>query len=112
MRELNEVVLSLDGLEALRLADADRLDQTQASALMGISRPTFSRLLQEARFAVATALSKGSALRIGGGPVVVAEEQAHGCFRGLKRHGHRHGRSASESECVGDLNMEKNDVDD
>jgi predicted DNA-binding protein (UPF0251 family)/predicted Fe-Mo cluster-binding NifX family protein len=74
LSELIEIVLSLDGLEALRLADAEGLEQADAAALMGISRSTFSRLLAEARSAVATALSQGRAIRIDGGPVEASAE--------------------------------------
>jgi uncharacterized protein len=71
MCALPSVVLPIDGLEALRLADAEGLDQETAAARMGVSRPTFSRLLGEARKVVATALASGWALRIEGGPVRV-----------------------------------------
>jgi uncharacterized protein len=67
--ELVETVLSLDGLEALRLADVEGLDQDEAARRMGISRSTFSRVIGEARRAVATALTRGWAIRIEGGPV-------------------------------------------
>lgn len=72
--DLFETVLSLDGLEALRLADADGLDQTEAAKRMGISRSTFSRLLAEARNVVATALTRGWAIRIEGGPVAAGPD--------------------------------------
>ena len=101
LNDLSEVLLSLDGLEALRLADAENRDQTEAAALMGISRPTFSRLLREARLAVATALSQGSALRIDGGPVVVGGD-VRDCPRGDRvRHRHRaraHAPMAAEAD--------------
>ena len=71
---LIETDLSLDGLEALRLADAEGLEQDAAAQRMGISRSTFSRLLGEARGAVATALTRGWAIRIDGGPVTVVPE--------------------------------------
>jgi predicted DNA-binding protein (UPF0251 family) len=64
---LRGVTLTLDGLEALRLADAEGLEQEQAAESMGISRPTFSRLLAEARGIVAMALVNGWAIRIEGG---------------------------------------------
>lgn len=64
-----ETVLPLDGLEALRLADVEGLEQVDAAARMGISRSTFSRLLAEARSTVATALTQGWAIRIDGGPI-------------------------------------------
>jgi predicted DNA-binding protein (UPF0251 family) len=80
LRDLDETVVTLDGLEALRLADVEGLDQTTAAERMGISRSTFSRLLAEARNAVATALCEGTAIRIEGGPVTVAPG-------GCRRHG-------------------------
>lgn len=76
LTELCEATLSLDGLEALRHADVDGLDQTEAARRMGISRSTFSRLLAEARTVVATALTRGWALRIEGGPVATAPRRA------------------------------------
>jgi uncharacterized protein len=67
MTALPIMVLPVDGLEALRLADAEGLDHETAAGRMGVSRPTFSRLLGEARRVVATALTSGWALRIEGG---------------------------------------------
>jgi predicted DNA-binding protein (UPF0251 family) len=67
MGQLRGVTLTLDGLEALRLADADGMDQESAAELMGVSRPTFSRLLAEARGIVAKGLVNGWAIRIEGG---------------------------------------------
>lgn len=69
MRDLEEVVLPLDGFEALRLADKEGLPQLEAARVMGVSRQTFSRILARARQSVATALTHGSALRIEGGVV-------------------------------------------
>lgn len=66
LSELVEPVLPLDGLKAVRLADVEGLEQVDAAARMGISRPTFSRLVAEARIAPATALSQGWAIRIEG----------------------------------------------
>ena len=66
---LVETVLPVDGLEALRLSDVGGLEQADAAIRMGISHSTFSPLAAEARSAVATALSQGSAIRIEGGPV-------------------------------------------
>jgi uncharacterized protein len=69
MREIKSVVLCLDGAEALRLADAEGLEHAAAAEMMGISRPTFSRLLAEARTTVASALVGGWAIEIAGGAV-------------------------------------------
>lgn len=67
MGELEESVLSVEGLEAIRLADLEGLTGAQASGLMHVSRHTFGRVLQEARRAVAEALVNGRALCIEGG---------------------------------------------
>lgn len=89
LRELKDVVLTEDGMEALRLADAEGLEHAAAAELMGVSRPTFSRLLAEARTTVATALARGWAIRIEGGAVrrPEADEAAStGCpMQGLRR---------------------------
>lgn len=69
LRTLDEVVLTLDEFEALRLADLEELYQEAAASRMRISRPTLSRILDSARRKVADALVHGKALRIEGGPV-------------------------------------------
>jgi predicted DNA-binding protein (UPF0251 family) len=67
LHQLTGVNLRVEAMEAMRLADAKGLDQAEASAAMGISRPTFSRILTEARQIVARALSNGWAIHIEGG---------------------------------------------
>lgn len=70
--------LPVEGLEALRLADAETLGHAEAARRMGVSRPTFSRLLAKARRIVAGALVNGWALRIDGGAFrLVAAEGAN-----------------------------------
>jgi len=64
---LRGVTLPVEGLEAVRLADAEALDHETCARQMGVSRPTFSRILSEARCQIARALSNGWALRIEGG---------------------------------------------
>ncbi len=81
---LRGVTLTLDGLEALRLADAEGLEHEQAAGLMGISRPTFSRLLAEARAVVARALVNGWAIRIEGGNYQFTGDAA-ACLPGRRR---------------------------
>ena len=51
-RDLQGVELPLEGLEALRLADAEGMDQESAANQMGISKPTFNRVLAQARATV------------------------------------------------------------
>jgi predicted DNA-binding protein (UPF0251 family) len=65
-----EVSLSVEGLEAIRLNDFQGLDQERAARRMNVSRQTFGRILAEARETVAEALVMGKVLRIGGGHFV------------------------------------------
>jgi len=73
LRELEEVTLCVDELEALRLADMEGLTAIDAAQHMRISRHTFGRTLAAARRKVAMALSQGQALRIEGGSYAVHE---------------------------------------
>lgn len=66
---LEVVTLTLDQVEALRLADLDGLYQEQAAEQMKISRQTFARIVEEARRKTADALIHGKALRLEGGAV-------------------------------------------
>jgi len=77
LSDLGETCLTVEGLEALNLADLESLTTTEAAARMGVSRHTFGRILSEARRAVADALVNALALRIEGGQyaVTVGEER-------------------------------------
>jgi len=68
-RLLEEVVLTLDELESLRLADLEAMYQKEAAERMKISRSTFSRIVEAARRKVADALINGKVLRLEGGVV-------------------------------------------
>jgi len=65
--EREEEVLTLEELEAVRLKDAEGLEQEECARQMQISRPTFVRLIQSARRKIAVALTEGKSLRIEGG---------------------------------------------
>ena len=79
VRSLEEVALSVDEFEALRLADLEGLYQDEAARRMGISRATFARIVETSRRKVAEALVHGRALRIAGGPVAFAGERRFRC---------------------------------
>ena len=64
---LEEVVLSVEELEALRLAHKEGLYQQAAAERMAVSRATFGRVLDAAHRKVTRALVDGCALRIEGG---------------------------------------------
>lgn len=64
---VDEIVITVEEMEAIRLADLEELDQGPASVLMGISRPTFHRILAKAHTKIAQALWQGKSLRVDGG---------------------------------------------
>jgi len=68
--ELEVETLRVDELEALRLADLEGLYQEAAAERMGVSRPTFARILARARSVVARALVEERLLVVGDGPVI------------------------------------------
>ena len=74
LSDLGEAYLTVEGLEALKLADLESLTTTEAAARMEVSRHTFGRILAEARRAVADALVNALALRIEGGEYSVTDE--------------------------------------
>ena len=66
-----------DELEALRLADIEGLTQIEAAKLMGVSQPTFHRILKEAR-------KKASMAALGGKAIITQDESVvkiFSCFR-------------------------------
>jgi predicted DNA-binding protein (UPF0251 family) len=76
---LEEVVLSLDEFEAIRLADCEGLYQEQAANNMNISRQTFGRIIDSARGKIADALIHGKALKIEGGNVELGKSKRLKC---------------------------------
>ena len=76
---LEEIILTMDEFEAIRLADLDGLYHEQAAARMNVSRQTFGRIIEGARGKVARVLVEGLALRIEGGAIEMAERRTFGC---------------------------------
>jgi predicted DNA-binding protein (UPF0251 family) len=74
MTELQEVCLTVEELEALRLRHLEGLDQEPTAAKMGISQPTLHRIVVSAHKKIADALVNGKALKIEGGTYVVRED--------------------------------------
>ncbi|MFC1846752.1 DUF134 domain-containing protein [Chloroflexota bacterium] len=72
LRVLDEIRLSVDEAEAIRLKDLKGLDQEEGAAEMNVSRPTFQRILAAARQKIADALLNGKAIRVEGGSYEMA----------------------------------------
>jgi len=67
LRDLEEVCMSIEEAEALRLKDLEGMEQEQGAEKMNISRPTFQRILASARQKIADAILNGKAIKIEGG---------------------------------------------
>jgi predicted DNA-binding protein (UPF0251 family) len=67
LRDLDEIVLTYEEMESIRLVDCEQLDMGEAAESMSVSRPTLHRIVNKARQKIATALWQGKALRIEGG---------------------------------------------
>ena len=76
---LEEVVIAVDELEAMRLVDIEELYYEQAAEQMGVSRRTFGRIIDSARKKTAQALIRGIALRIEGGMIEMAKQRTFQC---------------------------------
>ena len=75
--KLEKIELSVEEMEAIRLADFEGAEQGNTAKKMKISQPTFSRILKEGRRKVAEALFKGKAIRIIGGDYHIGKTEKH-----------------------------------
>jgi predicted DNA-binding protein (UPF0251 family) len=57
--------LKVEELESIRLKDYQQLSQEEAAKKMGVSQPTFHRIVSEAHRKIAEAFVEGKAIRIG-----------------------------------------------
>ena len=70
-----EVLLTMDEYEAIRLADFKGLEQEKADKSMRISQETFSRVLKRARSLISDAIVNGKIIKIQGGYYVTVSRQ-------------------------------------
>jgi predicted DNA-binding protein (UPF0251 family) len=73
--DLEEVCLTIDELEAVRLADLEGMYQEDAAKNMEISRQTFGNIIGSAHKKIAQAVVNAKALKIEGGAVRVRSGQ-------------------------------------
>ncbi|HQM77163.1 MAG TPA: DUF134 domain-containing protein [Syntrophorhabdaceae bacterium] len=62
--QLENVLLNLDELETIRLADFEGLYHERTAGQMNISRATFGRILESARRKITDAILNGKAIKI------------------------------------------------
>lgn len=65
------VTIGFDEYETIRLLDYIQLTQEECARKMNISRPTVTRIYNEARRKMADAIVNGKHIRIAGGDVIV-----------------------------------------
>ena len=93
---LQQITLTVDELEAMRLTDLEGLYQAQAAEKMNISRQTLGRILETAHKKIADALVNGKALLIKGGTIELADAASDAGPPHRSRHapgGQRQGRA-------------------
>jgi len=74
------IVLTLDEYEAIRLIDLEKQTHEQCSRQMGISRTTVTELYEAARYKIADSIVHGKRLNISGGHYTVCDG-THPCCR-------------------------------
>lgn len=73
------VIIGYDEYETIRLLDYVKLTQAECAKKMHVSRPTVSRIYDEARQKMADAMVNGKSIRIEGGDVIVCEMMKPEC---------------------------------
>ena len=71
----DEVYLTMDEFEAIRLADFIGLEQKESARSMNISQQTFSRVLKKGRKTLADSMVNGKVIKIQGGYYAMATRQ-------------------------------------
>ena len=67
----DEINLTIDQFEALKLADFQGFDQSQGAIVMKVSRASFGRILRQARRNLADAIVNGKTIKIGIGDMQI-----------------------------------------
>ena len=65
--QVEEVILKVEELEAMRLKDIEGLTQQECAEIMEVSRQTFQNIIDSGRKKIALALTEGLAVNIKGG---------------------------------------------
>jgi len=77
--QLQELILNIEEIEAIRLKDREGLEQADCAVKMQVSRPTFQRILMSARNKLAQAIIEGKAIKIEGGNFCIPEKKHFIC---------------------------------
>lgn len=75
--DANEKILNMEELESIRLKDYLLMDQAEAAKRIGVSQPTFHRIITKAHRKIAEAFVEGKAIRIEGGNYEIVEDKTN-----------------------------------
>lgn len=79
LSRLEEVNLTIDELEALRLADLEGLYHEEAAKRMDVSRQTFGNIINSAHKKIADSIINSKAIKIEGGVYIMTEMRQFNC---------------------------------
>lgn len=79
VKQPEEIVLSVDEYEVIRLVDYEKKSHEQCAAVMNISRTTVTEIYEKARYKIAECLVQGKQLSISGGNYMICPGQRT-CF--------------------------------
>lgn len=65
--EIEDIIIKVEELEAMRLKDIEELNQEECAEKMNVSRQTFQNIIDSARKKIATAIIEGKGISISGG---------------------------------------------
>ncbi|MGB9936137.1 MAG: DUF134 domain-containing protein [Methanobacterium sp.] len=72
---IEPIEITIDEFEAIRLRDYHNVQQKKSAEIMGISQPTFHRILTSARKKISKALIEGNMIIIVGGEIIAGKKQ-------------------------------------
>lgn len=81
----NQIVMTVDEYEAIRLIDLEGFTQEECAAQMNVARTTIQGIYVDARKKLAEALVEGKILSIEGGEYRLCDGLGNGCGRGCRR---------------------------
>ncbi len=110
MSTLENISITIDEIEAIRLADYNGLYHEKAAQKMGISRQTFSRILASAHKKISDGIINGKSIQIIGGNYNINNTQSYNCTK-CKHHWEkefRKGRIINCPNCGSSITKKRN----
>lgn len=74
VNEANEILMSIEEYETIRLVDYESLNQEQCAVVMCVARSTVQRLYTDARKKLADCIINGKTLKISGGDYTLCNQ--------------------------------------